>query len=79
MSSSHRFLVPGSPLHGREVPQDWARMDLGAKRKALVSYGYAEDYSGACRLMGQHAAAVRRGRRVQAERAANRRQPEGPN
>lgn len=72
-----RFKTEGSPLQGRRVPRDWRRMDCVGKRKALVDYGYATDYQHACRLMGQHAAAVMRRRRLRMERAMNRRHPEG--
>ncbi|HRQ87530.1 MAG TPA: hypothetical protein PLA50_01960 [Bacteroidia bacterium] len=72
-----RFQVNGSPLDGLRVPQDWRAMDATGKRKALVDYGYATDFRHACRLMGQHAAAVMRRRREHREQARNRRHPEG--
>lgn len=78
-----RFCVPGSPLHGRRKPLDWDRMDGPAKRRALVACGYAECYEAACRVMGRHAAAVVRARRLRLERmeygrrAAERRTGEG--
>lgn len=77
MRGSGKFSVPGSPLDGRRVPQDWARMDPNGKRRALVAYEYATSYEGACRLMGQHAAAVMRARRLRDEHAAKARHPEG--
>ena len=77
MNGSGKFSVPASPLDGRRVPQDWSRMDPNGKRRALVAYGYATSYDGACRLMGLHAAAVCRGRRERKEKAAKARHPEG--
>lgn len=77
MSDGKRFSAPGSPLHGRRIPMDWARMDTNAKRRALVSYGYAQDFQRACRVMGLHGAAVKRRRRERKEYAASRRHPEG--
>lgn len=77
MSDGKRFSAPGSPLHGRRIPMDWTRMDANGKRRALVSYGYAPDFQGACRVMGQHAAAVMRRRRERELYAASRRHPEG--
>lgn len=52
-------------------------MDGPGKRRALVSYGYAETFERACRVMGLHAAAVVRRRRERLEYAATRRHPEG--
>lgn len=77
MNRGARFSAAGSPLHGRRIPADWRIMDATAKRRALVSYGYAESYEKACRMMGQHAAAVVRARRLKLEHAASRRHPEG--
>jgi len=71
------FSAPGSPLHGKKIPRDWRAMEPSAKRRALVSYGYATSYEHACRLMGQHAAAVVRRRRLKIKQAASRRHPEG--
>ena len=67
---STRFLAPGSPLHGKEVPLDWSLMDCAAKRRALVACGYALNYAGACSMMGRHVAAVMRNRREAEERLA---------
>lgn len=81
MSKSRRFSAPGSPLHGKQIPLDWGRMTPEAKRKALVSYGYAKGYGDACSKMGCHAAAVVRQRRELMEeerkRLQTRRHPEG--
>lgn len=81
MARPDRFTAEGSPLQGKRVPMDWTRLDDCAKRRALVSYGYARDYGHACRLMGQHAAAVTRERRLREEerlhQVENRRHPEG--
>lgn len=77
MSGGKCFSAPGSPLHGRRIPLDWQRMDTNAKRRALVSYGYAQDFQRACRVMGLHAAEVMRHRRERKEYAATRRHPEG--
>jgi hypothetical protein len=77
MSKSKCFSAPGSPLHGRKIPLDWQRMDPNAKRRALISYGYAYDFQRACQVMGQHAAAMTRKRRTKQEYAAKRRHPEG--
>lgn len=62
-----RFRCPGSPLHGKAVPLDWRRLDGPAKRRALVACGHAESYEAACRMMGLHAAAVMRARRLREE------------
>lgn len=81
MSVSRRFMAPGSPLHGKEVPRDWSDLTTPAKRRALVSYGYAANYDQACRVMGRHVAAVMRARRLKAEeekrRIDGRKHPEG--
>ena len=77
MSGSNRFYAPGSPLHGRRVPMDWGHMDVPGQRRALMDYGYAPDFKAACRMMGLHAAAVVRCRRLKLELAASRRHPEG--
>jgi len=77
MSAPKRFSAEGSPLHGRKIPLDWDRMDPNAKRRALISYGYAADWTKGCRVMGQHAAAMTRKRRLRKEYAATRRHPEG--
>lgn len=83
MSKTNRFTAEGSPLHGKQIPLDWKRLDECGKRRALIGYGYATDYRHACRLMGQHAAAVTRERRLREEdrqqRLENRRHPEGLN
>jgi len=63
-----RFLTAHSPLQGRVVPLDWGRLDDVAKRRALVKCGYAQSYEAACRMMGQHAAAVKRARREEQDR-----------
>lgn len=77
MKEGTRFSAPGSPLHGKRIPKDWHVMDGPGKRRALVSYGYAENFERACRVMGLHAAAVVRRRRERLEYAATRRHPEG--
>ena len=77
MKEGARFSAPGSPLHGKRIPMDWHRLDVPAQRRALVSYGYAETFERACRVMGLHAAAVVRRRRERLEYAATRRHPEG--
>jgi hypothetical protein len=77
MKKGPRFNLPGSPLDGRPVPQDWARMDSNAKRRALVAYGYASSFTKACSLMGKLGAAVKSGRRAKKDKAAKARHPEG--
>ncbi len=77
MKSRPRFSAEGSPLKGKPIPLDWKVMNPTGKRRALVSYGYARSYAHACTIMGQHAAAVTRARRLRLESAANRRHPEG--
>ena len=83
MSRTNRFTAEGSPLHGKAVPLDWKRLDECGKKRALVAYGYAQDYRHACKIMGKHAAAVTRERRLREEdlqqRLENRRHPEGLN
>lgn len=73
------FYAPGSPLHGKRLPPDWAVLDAPAKRRALVTCGLAKDYSDACRVMGRHSGAVGRSRRWRQEQSQNRRKPEGDN
>lgn len=77
MKSRPRFSADKSPLQGKPIPLDWKTMDPTAKRRALVSYGYARDYEHACRLMGQHGAALQRWQRERKAAAAKRRHPEG--
>jgi hypothetical protein len=77
MKEGARFSAPGSPLHGKKIPRDWHFMDARGKALALVSYGYAENFERACRVLGLHAAAVVRRRRERMEHAAARRHPEG--
>lgn len=77
MSKGRRFFALGSPLHGKDVPRDWGTMTPQAQRRGLVAYGYAKSYEHACSLMGQHSAAVVRGRRERMEWAAKARHPEG--
>lgn len=60
MMRVERFHVPDSPLEGRVVPSDWNRLDLGGKREALLRCGIARSYAQAARMMGKHAAAVKR-------------------
>lgn len=73
------FRCPGSPLDGRAVPMDWARLDRAAKAWRLVKLGWALDFSRACSLLARHGAAVKAGRKVKAARAtqAGRRWREG--
>jgi hypothetical protein len=77
MKEGTRFFAPGSPLHTKRVPRDWHRMDGPAQRRTLVCYGYADTFEKACRVMGQHAAAMMRLRRERKQYAASRRHPEG--
>lgn len=81
MSARDRFFTPGSPLEGKVLPPDWSRLDLNAKRRALVAMGYAVDFAGAMRLLGRHSAAVRRHKRevaVAMARGGGKFSPEDP-
>lgn len=64
MSSPRKFTAPWSPLNGKRVPMDWQCMEPSAKGRALVAYGYAQDYKAARKMIGRHAAAVVRQRRI---------------
>lgn len=72
MSDRNRFFTPGSPLEGKPVPPDWNSLSLRGKRLALVNAGLAENWLGACRLLGAHGAAVRKYKRSVAEARAKR-------
>ena len=70
---SDRWNVPGSPLDGKKVPQDWNLLEFPAKKQALVHYGYAKSFSHAAKVMACHSGAVRHNR---AERERQEREGE---
>jgi hypothetical protein len=65
-----RFARNGSPLAGRVVPRDWARLDFNGKRASLLANGWAADFYEAGRVLALHAAAARAGQKARAARAA---------
>ena len=42
---------------------DWAVLDFKGKVTALIRVGYAADWTEGCRMLGQHSAAINRGRK----------------
>jgi hypothetical protein len=66
--SGDRFAQNGSPLAGKRVPYDWARMELPAMRACLIANGWATDFRDASRVLALHAHAAREGRKAKAAR-----------